>query len=600
MSVASYPGFPADNFTPLFFQVDGSTGCTLTRAQIRPFTKDDFAAQGLKEVGMDKTIAQMKEARMAGVQQKGLTDLLLSRHVKVNEGAVQSNGSIIAPFTLLPRRNVVNINYWLVTAGSATQPADPASAWASTLPATVYYLTVKVSTTGYGTQITNLDRYFLPGMYVFVESTARHVGSDWQTYVGGGNIDSSVSLQFRVIGAVMKSGSSDTAYVAVAPTEFQSLETSSSAWTTYKANTTPDSDGITPQQKASRSFVTKGTLLILANSVSDYESWCYQPPSINDKTLVEYWKQTIRWTHQYNDEYLKALTAPLTSEFYKKFRTLPIAEQRRQQEALMEKAFYNTVFYGDAISDKQTLATWTDLPTVDDLTNPGCSLEYKSNTIGIRNQLSEASKVIDNNGGALNLDTLFEIFYTLKRERGNDGTDISMIDTMTDRFTKAKIRELMIRYYKAKFSMDVMVNMQPNQKVVDSVSGRTVFEYDKYDLPDQGVSFSVFTDTYFDDRLGASQSLGASSGTKNRARSLHIIDWSDIQIGLHGTRSVKRQTNVADNLYNCTITQNVNHYMLNSKTIEVRVGNPNRHTIIENFSDACPTVTYSNCTPTAS
>jgi hypothetical protein len=593
----TFPGFNANNCTPLHFNVDGSTGCTITRADFRPYTKDDFAAQEMKEVGMDKIIAQTKEARLMGVQQKGLMDLILSRHAPIREGSAGPNPSIIAPWRLVPRRSVVNINYFLITAGASTPPADPASALPASYPATAYFLTVKASTGGFGSAIKNLERYFLPGMYLYVETTARHVGADWQTFVTAPNIDSSVSIQFRVVAAVGKANDADTAYVVVAPTEFQSYEASLSAWNTYKADTTGSPS---PKQKVSGTLVEKGTMLILTNSVSDKEAWCYQQPAINNLGLIEYWRQTYRWTHQYNDEYIKALEAPLTSEFFKKFRTLPIAEQRRQQELLMQKWYFNSIFYGQRISDKQTLADWTSLPTVEDLTNPGCTLEYKSNTLGIRTQLAECGKVLDLNGAVLNIDTIRELAYNLKRERGNDGSDISVLDMMGDRFTKSKFRDVMIRYYKAKYGVDVHINMDLNQKIVDTLTNRTVFEYDKFDLPDEGVSIAFFTDTYFDDRLGAASALGAGDGTKNRARQLWLVDWSDILVGVHGSRSVSRQTNVNDKLYQCVIDPNINHYKLNSRTIEVQVGNVNRHCVIENFSDACPNVTVSTCNPTVS
>jgi len=598
-SQTTFPGFNADNCTPKFYGVDGSTGCTLTRADIRPFTKDDFAAQEFKEVGMDRIIASTKEARMIGVPQQSLMDLLLSRHAPMRGGSPGQDQSIVAPYRLVPRRTMVNINYFLVNAGSATAPADPATPWPSSFPATTWFVTVAISTGAFGSAVQNIEKYFLPGMYVYIETTARHVGSAWQTFVGAGQEDSSVGpVGYRVVSAVGKSGDTNTAYVALAPVAFQSYEATLSAWETLKANVTPPSSGKpSPAAETDAVEVTKGTLLIGVNSVSDKEAWCYQPPALNNLGLIEYWRQTYRWTHQYNDEYLKALTAPLTSDFFKKFRTLPIAEQRRQQEAIMQNWYYNTVFYGTRISDKQTINTWNQLPAVDDVTNPGCTLEYKSNTLGIRTQLGECGKVQDMNGGALNMDAIFDLCYNLKRERGNDGTDVTVIDFMTDRYTKGLIRSVMVAYYKAKYNVTSLdITMQGNQKLVDSVTKKTVFEYDIYDLPDHGVQFSVFTHTYFDDRIGASQSLGANSGTKNRARSLWAIDWSDILIGVLGNRSVTRQTNVADDLYNCVISPNINHYKLNSRTIEVQVGNVNRHYLYENFAEICPTATATVCT----
>lgn len=177
----------------------------------------------------------------------------------------------------------------------------------------------------------------------------------------------------------------------------------------------------------------------------------------------------------------------------------------------------------------------------------------------------------------------------LKRERENTGGTVDTIDAMTDRFTSAKIRDLMTKYYKAKYSSDLTLFMQPKQQV--TFNGQVVFEYNKYDLPDQGVSLAVFTDTFFDDKLGATLSVtDGTTANRNIGRQLWLIDWSDIQINVLKTASVKRQTNTADDLYNCVIQPNVSHYQLNSKTYEVRVGNTNRHALVENFSDASPSV----------
>ena len=50
----------ASNCTPRFINVSESTGCSLTRASIRAFTKQDVEDQQTKEVGMDRIIAQTK------------------------------------------------------------------------------------------------------------------------------------------------------------------------------------------------------------------------------------------------------------------------------------------------------------------------------------------------------------------------------------------------------------------------------------------------------------------------------------------------------------------------------------------------------------
>ena len=544
--------FPTNNCDPRLIVVDDSTGCTLTRANIRAFTKQDFEDQGFKEVGMDRIIAQTKEARLAGVRERTLTDLLLSRHVALKESSGAGNKSVIAPYTLVPRRNVVNANYFLIEAGAANSSAGSGGAHSG-----LYDITVNTGVSQFKSSLKNLEKYFLPGMYILVEN------------LGGSG--ESQTAQFEIVSAVnANSGSTEKATVTVKPnlTSAGFTALSSSAQAAYQP--------------------TSGTVTLLSNSVSDYESWCHQGPAVNDLTLLEYWQQTTRWTHQYNDEYLKALEAPLTSNYFKKFRQLPLAQQRKQQEMAMEQAFYNSVFYGQEINENQTVEGYTNLPQVMDPANTSCPLEFKANTLGIRTQLSRCGKVSDKQGNALSLDSIFETCYLLKRYRETTSGSVDVIDAMTDRFTAAKVRDLMMKYYNDKYSSSSTLFYQPGQKITHN--GATVLEYNVYDLPDQGVQLAVFTDPYFDDRIGA-----FDTANKNRSRGFWMVDWSDININVIGTNSAKRQTNVADSLYNCVITPNVTHYMLNSKTFEVRVGDANRHAVLENFSGACPTLTSTNC-----
>lgn len=592
----SFPGFSANSCTPFYFQVDPSTGGSLTRCDIVPFTKATFAAQGLTEVGMDAVIAATAEARMAGVSQRSLYDLLLSRHVPATGGQPAGNGSVIAPYTLVPRRYAVNALYFHVTAGTATLPGGftagathatwgyiPNGAWALTVSNGV--ASPIGSGNNFNSNLQQIQNYFLPGSYISLDSTVRYTGADNQTAVtgGGGTLEDLVNVTYKVHAAL--NASATTATLIVSPVVGNT--TASATDTAWGA--------LTSAQKHAFQ-VTQGTLIKLSNSVSDYEQWCYQPPAVQNVDLVDYWHQTVRWTHKWNDEYKRALEAPKTSEFWKKFRSLPLAQQRAQQEALNQQDFFNTVFYGDAIdSVNQTVPNYALLPQVVDPYNSGVNIEFKANTLGIRTQLNRCSRVVDLKGGAINLDWIFEQSYALKRERGNTGADIQDIDLMTDRISASNIRDVMTRYYKAKLSVDTSVLIKENQKVVASVGGkeRAMFSYNQYWLPDVGVNLNVFTDQYFDDAIGAARALGTGTPTKNRARRMWVIDWSDVAINVHKVRTVKRDANsdVVDKLYNCTMEEVKTHYTFWSKKFDVRVGNPNRHFIIENFSEAQPTVT---------
>lgn len=548
--------FP-NNCTPRLIGVDDSCGCTLTRASIRAMTPQDFEDQGLKEVYMDRVIAQTKEARMTGVQERSLTDLFLSRTVPIktiNLGQA-ANQSIIAPFIMVPQRHNINANYFVVYSGTAN-----ASAGTGSVPASAWDIQVMNEQSQFGTNLVNLERYFLPGRYITI------LNKDTSTGVGR-------SLQFKILNSVNSSAVGlEKATLTLEPNY------SAAGWA-----------ALSGAEKAVYQ-PTHGVVIPLSNSVSDYESWCYNDPSNNTTKLLVYWLQTIRNTHCYNDEYLKALNAPLTSNYFKKFRELPLAEQRRQQEYYAERAFYNTVFYGQRINENQAVETYTSLPQVRDVANPNCTLEYKANTLGIRQQLSDCGRVTDLQGGALNLDVIKSLLYTIKRNREIDSGTVTDIDIMTDRFTAANILDVMIDYYKDKYGMETTRFYNPGQKIM--FENQVMWQYNKYEFPDEQVTMNVITDTYFDDHLAA-----FPISDKSRGRALWVIDWSDFQIGLAGSSSVARQTNVADNLYNCVIKPNVTHYQLVSKTIAVMLQDPNRHAVFENFSDACPTITISNCEP---
>tara|TARA_Y100000593_G_scaffold1049_3_gene2053 strand:+ start:9366 stop:11258 length:1893 start_codon:yes stop_codon:yes gene_type:complete len=624
--------------------------------------------QQTKEVGMDRIIAQTKEARMVGVPERTLTDLLLSRHVSLGGGSGGSQGSVIAPFTLVPQTNVVNANYFNIvktscdpndlgttdtdagakaapqgghyggawaartgnqsadfggtndlsvnvsgTASDVTTHADKISAAADHSPhlgriavvvqlasETMGSISSNATLTGYKSQLKNLGRFFTPGSYVLLENIDESADSLSQNAV------------FRVIEAASRTtaDATEASLSGVAVGGHYAvlvLEPNISA-----AGWRADSVSSAKHAGLKKYLPRAGTISIMANSVSDYEKYCVQGPALNPTNLISYWQQTSRWTHKYSDEYLKALQAPMTSNWFKKFRELPLAQQRKQQELMSERAFYNTVFYGDQINENQTVEKYTSLPTVTDpdVNGDNCVIEYKANALGIRTQLSECGKVYG--GGmatsgkqaALNLDVLFETIYQLKRYREATAGSVDTIDIMTDRFTAAQIRDVMIKYYKSKYSTDVNMFVNIGQKVLD-MDNAVALEYNSYYLPDQGVNMAIFTDTYFDDRVSAFNAGGVTNSdpavnqtpalARARGRTMWLIDWSDVAVNLLGTKSVKRQTNLADDQYNCVIQPNVKHYVLNSKKFEVRIGDPNRHAIIENITEGCPTITVSGC-----
>lgn len=555
--LCAFPG----NCAGRIINVSASNGCTLTRADIRAMTPQDFEDQGFKEIGMDRYYAQCQEARMAGYTESTLQVLLMSKITNIKGQMTKTNiknsDSVILPYISRRQKRTINSNYWKITAGTPTPGAG-----ANGIHPGAFDLTVVNNPSALASTLQDLHQYFLPGKVLFVEY-ASAAGTAY-------------SLQYVIISAATNGG---TTKVTVAPNY------SNNGW----ANLTAPQKLPYQIGGVNGGNAEAGTIAYLGvNSVSDFESWGHQDNAENTNSLLHYWPQTSRIVHEYTDEYLRALNASLTSNYFKLFRQLPLAEQKRIQQAKYDRDMVNTAFFGQRINENQTVEGYRNLPTVRDVANPDCVLEYKANALGFRTQLSDCGRVLDHQGNALNLDTLFATLYLVKRAREATGEQVEVIDVMTDRFTAGRIQDLMISYYKKKYGVVTNRQYQPDQAL--TFENQIQLNYNVYQLPPELGSFklAVFTHQFFDDKLAAAQNA-------NRARYLWFIDWSDIELGVAGTNSAQRRTNEADQLYNYVIKANIKHVTLNSMTWCPIIEDPNRHYIVENFSEACPSLTVSGC-----
>jgi hypothetical protein len=77
----------ATNCDPRLIMVDDAM--SLTRANITGWSKTDIENNYFKEVGLDRIIAQTKEARMAGARQRTLGDLIRSRYSTLSSRKAQ-------------------------------------------------------------------------------------------------------------------------------------------------------------------------------------------------------------------------------------------------------------------------------------------------------------------------------------------------------------------------------------------------------------------------------------------------------------------------------------------------------------------------------
>lgn len=555
----TYQSVPQNSATPvppLAARVINVSTSGLTRASIFGMRPGDFEAQGTLEVYADQVISRSIEARVAGAIETSFESLLMSRIKGIKDEVTRrpvQNESCILPYIYRRQKRNINSNYFKVLAGAATAGAGSGGVHAGS-----WDLTIGNPLSKYGSNLPSIEKYFLVGKQVVVE----HITAAGAAVSGLFTITASVNAD---AGGVYK------ATLTLAPN-----------------NTTGSWAGLS----AAEQFVfqpTTGFVMPLANSVSDYEAWAVNETAENPRNLLAYWLQTTRETFQYNDEYLKALNAALVSNYWKDFQQLPLAEQRRMQHMKSVRSWVNSVFYGQRITEKQDVATYDQLPTVTDPVSSE-TLEYKANALGFRQQLIDAGRYLDLQGGALNLAVLLAQLYDVKRAREATGGEVENIDIMCDRWTAGNILDAMVAFYKVKYGVSLERHYTPNQALM--FENQVLFNYNVFQIPAElgGFTLNVFWHNFFGDKVTAFQGdpTNPNLAMGHRGRALWVIDWSDVELGIAKTNSVQRRTNEADELYYTRMAINVTHYQLNSTTWTAIMEDPSRSYIIENFSDAQP------------
>lgn len=535
---------------------DGS-GCSITRATLNAMTPDEFAALGDQE-DLQRVYVNATEAKMRGVNQSYIDSLLMGRLKYYGDKVSKVNvanmaQSIIQPFITMRQDTVINAGYFEIESGADVNG---------------YRRTITVKNNGLFSQqaLVKLERYFVAGNTVIVQ----HVGSSGAAF----------SAHFKIISAVnADAGGVSKATITIEPSTVTS--------TTFA--------GYTAGQKAP--FQPEGGLVLLGtNSISDYESWCNYGAVDNGMNLLHFWFQTSRMGHTFTKEYLKALKAPNANEFFKVFNTLPIKQQLVQQSARFQGEWWTSVFWGqpDEGQDPNSWQTSGKLEEVKDIVDNTCTLEYKARAEGIEYLLSRCGRVIDYAGQPLNLDTLGEQLYQVKRHRQQTSLTGDIVDEVViqcDRQTASNIKSVFAAWYKAKYGIQYTqeIGKGPNEQFAQS-SGLTV---NSYDFDDFAVRLTVISDPTLYDMLGATP-----TAHKGASRYALLLDYSDIDIGIIKSRAKENQYPAPGDVpseFKCVIERNERNYKLYSQTWTVIVPRPERHLILKNFSSACPTLSQNSC-----
>ena len=564
---AALCAFPS-NCNGRIINVSASNGCTLTRANILGLTPQAFENFGFTEIGMDNVYAKAREARLAGYQENTLMMLLNSRIQNIKGALTKQNvpgsQSVILPYFPYRQKRNINSNYWAIASGSAT----PGAGGAGIHPGS-WDVVVQNDRSPLGNTLQNLEQYFLNGKTMFIEYSDATTGVPYSpVYVITGAATAGATTTVTIVPNYSPEG-------WLALTAAQKL--------VYQIG------GLAGGNAASGTTAYLGV-----NSVSDFESWGGQDNAENTNSLLEFFFQTSRIVHEYSDEYLKALNDALTSNYFKIFRQLPLAEQKRIQRYKYDRDMLNSAFFGQRINEYQTVETYRQLPKVMDPQNPSCVLEYKANAVGFQQQLADCSRVSNYNGTVLSMDTLLGQLYLVKRAREADGTEIDTIDCMTDRFTSGIIQEMFIKFYKARYGVETQRWYEPNKELV--FDNQVYLTYNVYQIPPEfgGFRLAVFSHPFFDDKLSAMTGLiDSRTASGNRGRTMWFLDWTDIVLGILGTNSAVRRTNDMDALFNYVIKINYKHITLDSMMWAPIIEDTNRHLIVQGFSQACPTITIS-------
>jgi hypothetical protein len=532
-------------------------------------TPGEFEALSNKEIDLARVIASAAEAKILGVQEKGLPTLLRSSITNIkpllNQQKVETQ-SLILPYIQRRQRSHINSNYFAGSSGQASPTrgvgGEHAGAWE---------VTVDLGESPWATDIKLIDRYFLPGSTIIVSS--------WDV-----TTKATKDLVYKVIKAVdATAGGATKATLTLEPNI-------TSAGYSALADTTP------------YEFLV-GVVQTGANSVNDYEEWCHNQPADLSQQLIVNWLQTTRESRIVDDQYkatLESIMSGKVNPFLQNFVYQPLAEQNKRASQLSDEAWMRSVWYGQRINENQTPETYMNLPAVTDpegsragsaSNGSDCVLEYKANALGLHTQLKDANRIVDRQGDDLDLDYLFQQLYYLKRNREADGDSISVIDVMTDRITANNIFTVMNKYYKDKYSWEVNRNADIGGTIEHN--GIMLFNYNKYDIPEVGIQLAVFHDQYFDDLISATPTTdGTNNDFQSRSRTLWALDWSDIRVGVAGTNSVTRKNPAPEvmDAYRCRMNAVIKEYSLRSTTWTTMIDRPQRHLVIQNFSANEPSV----------
>ena len=554
---------------------------------------------------MESLLVTQLELKACGGRQYGMYDWLMSGAKSMGKGITKRNvaggASEIEPFILAAQKDVIKDDYWLVdklldhdykyeTSATTSAPTIAPGGAVTHEPA----LSATVSAAG-GQFVLRVEPagnnpvdigYFKDGVTVNLFAKAADAGAAYR-------------VAFKVVSAKAVTVS-NVNYIDVGVKYQSGWGAGADIGATFAF------DDATPASKIGASGTGgAGVVVIGANNVNDFESWCENRPALNTLKHVPFWYQTSRSSLCVSEFYKEWLERMLrTNAFFNKFGDVSLAERNAQLGLMQQKEWVNSFFWGQPISDKQKLSSYKELGVVSSVDSSilgdqgsdleGAAIGYKANAIGVYRQLADCGRVSDKAGEALDLSTFLEgDIFDLVRSRKDQGKQADSIDVFTDSKTAKNIFNAMMVYYKNESDSMLNVNYDITNKNVSNMG----FYANSYKLHyPAGVTLNVITNEFFDDMVTAHKagdqtaSGGITDGSQGRF--LMVLDLGGgIYPGIIGSNRVVHKTGdladlaKVDPSYRCVMKNPTKETTLNSTTWTAIVECPTDNLIIENFAD---------------
>src|SRR4029453_8487242 len=337
-----------------------------------------------------------------------------------------------------------------------------------------------------------------------------------------------------------------------------------------------------------------GLILAGINNVHDAEAWCYNRINANLNKLVPFWYQTRRNQRCIDSEYKKIFANLMRDNaYYAMFQDLPIAERNRQDEHRDQVEFMNAFFFGERISDNQTLDLWKNLEQINSVpattVDPGVGaklMAYRANMVGVLPQLKACGQLIDAAEQDFSIAILLEThLFDLYRNRQSYGKNTSQIDLYTDSTTADQIMTAFIAYSNAKMGGLLQICICEGEAEIGS-------PYRRFKLyKPNGVSLNVITDPFFDD-------LAAASAPSYYGKYMMILDLGSGGTIYPAVLATNRKNYTSgqieelarvDKTYACVMEAPTIERTLTSETTTAIVECPKNSLVITNFKSVIKT-----------